>query len=290
MQTLIENQFRTVSGVDVVATYETPGDGRLLVRATLHRDGAPVVRDGKALAGELLPLYPIPADAKASSYYGPMLDMGATHYARFADLTLTFAGADAARLDAAWRDGQQQATEVMKAAAAKRDAELRATREVRRVLYWATGWADYQLTEAAADRGELRIGLSGTSIKISGHCPSLRVIQDRSPGWGFFAGCANILYAVSDEDWAILVTETAEVEGAAVTRRLKADSALQAVVVPAEAVAAYERWDGAAANAWANGAEAAAALINLYGSAIEAQDLGQPPARLDDLPTYPAGA
>lgn len=276
--------LRTVTGADVTIDFTTPGDGRVLPRGVAKRDGKTVVE------GWVDPPHAIDRRIPAMSQF----PAAATQYARIADKGfLPLDGATATALSAAIKVAEAAATSIRADRDATRTADLRAACEVRRVLCVSHAYAEYQLTEAAAAEtlGHTKVGLPGVPrIKVSWQCPSMRAIQARSETWGSFNGHDNTLYAISDADWHLLVAEQADLERSREERRQAEESELLAIVVPPEAVTAYNRYGGHYDTAWDNGDEQAAALINIYRAAIEAQGLGYRRFRPEDGEINPPGA
>jgi hypothetical protein len=147
--------------------------------------------------------------------------------------------------------------------------------------------------------GAIRYSLLGEpKFVVHRECPSLGAVKDRSPVGGSYNGHENYLWLLSDADRDLLLAETATLDARDSARRAANEiaetdrlAALRAVVVPPEALAAFQRFQGDADAAWESGDhEGAAALIRRYGDAIEAQGLAYAQIPGDAMELNPPGA
>lgn len=166
--------------------------------------------------------------------------------------------------------------------------DIRATKDVRRVLRHSPAWPDqWGLDEAYANPGTgyadwVKFGLPDCNgIIVDSRCPSLTAIVARSEPWGSLPGHSNSLLLVADADWDALVAETAALaqeDGARKAKLADEDAertaALRAVTVPPAAISAFRRYGGDPEAAWEREDECAAAMIWQYGAAIAVQRLG----------------
>ncbi|WP_234053653.1 MULTISPECIES: hypothetical protein [unclassified Xanthobacter] len=262
----------TAMGATVDVEIGTPGDGRVVVKASVT-NAAGVLHRG--ILDPVLPIVRDPEPQNRSAVVDAAVNAGATHFGALGAVRLAFRVDAVEALAAARMEANQKAKEIREEHEAARREYLRSKCEVRRVLCWSTAYAEFHLTEAAmTPSGPLGMP-GGVHIKIDPWCPSLETVQSRGGRTdGSFPGHNNIIYNISDGDWDLLLKETKDRAEASREKELGEVKSLREIEVPAAAVEAYTRWGGNSERAWEAEDEAAAALISLYAPAIEMQGLG----------------
>lgn len=228
MYEIVKLVLKTVAGMDVTVT----------IRGYERLENPHAVAEVDERKGELVSgiAYAVPSEKpQPQSWYKGLYELGASHYVRIDGIgDLPLDAGQAELLTTTFEDAKRRCQEHRRRADEKRTAEIRRIYDVKRVLRWSPTFteyivdAEYVLEEAYpanAAEGVLiptwqTVPLREAEVKLDYRCPSLAPVIERSTFCGSMPGHQNVLFLISDEDWALLVAENdAIVEGRAAEMR-----------------------------------------------------------------------